>query len=96
MMAARQHPLFLLSGVAGDRVAREDAGALCHRTIVPGHVLHHLVRQKNNVTAINANIYPDGCNCRRLLFPLHQNLHLTWRVDNSSPEVKNEWKTSYR
>ena len=63
-----------LGGVTCIRVAREDAGALRHRAIIPCHVLCHVARQKTNTTAIDAVIDPDGSN-HRLLLPLHQNLH---------------------
>jgi len=64
-----------LSGIAYVRIAQEDTNALRQRAAVPCHVLHHVPWQKTNATAIDAIVYPDGCN-RHLLLPLHQSLHL--------------------
>ena len=71
-----------LSGVAGLRIPREDAGYLCNRAVVPRRMLYHVVRQKSNATAINVAVDPNGGNCR-LLLPLHQNLHLAEAHDNN-------------
>ncbi len=66
----------VLGRVAGFCVTREDVSALRHHAAVPRRMLHHVARQKTDATAINAVVDPDGTD-RRLLLPLHQNLHLT-------------------
>ncbi len=73
--------LTVLSGVAGLRIAGEDAGDLGHRTVVLCSMLHHVVRQKTNAAVVNAVIDPDGSDCR-LLLSLHQYLHLVEAHDD--------------
>ena len=70
-----------LSGVAGLRISREDAGYLRHCTVVPRRMRYHVARQKSDAAAINAIVDPHGGD-RRLLPPLHQNLYLAEAHDN--------------
>ena len=79
-----------LSGVAGLRISREDAGYLRHCTVVPRRMRYHVARQKSDAAAINAVRHPVDGQCHLLLhltFPGDEVRHKDLLLANMDDEV---------